>query len=125
MDFPCRPATRFLLGVLATTAVIAACGSSNDATDAPSPDAGDETGSPADGSAGDVAPDSSKVPNADGPDVPPVAFPSTVPPLFGYTLVDAFPGTFLSGAMDMEWPAGSTQPFVLQRGGHIVRLHGD
>mgnify|MGYP000914059099 CR=1 FL=1 len=62
--------------------------------------------------------------NIDGPDLPPVAFPSTVPLLFGYTLQDAFPGTFLSGAMDMEWPVGSSQPFVLQRGGHIVRLLG-
>ncbi len=61
----------------------------------------------------------------DGPDVPPVAFPLETPLLFGYSLTDAFPGTFLSGAMDMEWPPGSSQPFVLQRGGHIVRLHGD
>lgn len=45
--------------------------------------------------------------------------------LFGYTLVNAFPNTFLSGAMDMEWPKGSTQPFVLQGGGHIVRLLGN
>ncbi len=60
----------------------------------------------------------------DGPDVPPVAFPDAVPLLFGFTLVDAFPGTFLSGAMDMDWPVGSKEPFVLQRGGHIVRLHG-
>jgi len=66
----------------------------------------------------------SGVPNVDGPDVPPVSFPSSVPLLFGYTLEDAFPGTFLSGAMDMDWPSGSDQPFVLQRGGHIVRLLG-
>ena len=62
---------------------------------------------------------------SDGPDLVPTAFPEATPLLFGYTLEDAFPGTFLSGAMDMEWIAGSPQPFVLQRGGHIVRLHGD
>src|SRR5262245_46143488 len=58
-------------------------------------------------------------------DVTPVEFPQDTPMLFGYALQDAFPNTFLSGAMDMEWPKGSNQPFVLQAGGHIVRLHGD
>ncbi|MFO0664010.1 MAG: PQQ-dependent sugar dehydrogenase [Polyangiaceae bacterium] len=61
----------------------------------------------------------------DGPDDPPVPFPTTTPNIFGYTLQDAFPGTFLSGAMDIDWPVGSNQPFVLQRGGHIVRLLGN
>jgi glucose/arabinose dehydrogenase len=60
-----------------------------------------------------------------GPDVPPVAFPTTVPMIFGYALQDAFPGTFLSGAMDMQWPAGATLPFVLQRDGSIIRPHTD
>ncbi len=60
----------------------------------------------------------------DWPDQPPVSFPSTTPLLFGYTLQDAYPGTFLSGAMDIDWPAGSTQPFVLQRGGGIIRVLG-
>ncbi len=89
-------------------------------------DGGDASDGAAD--AGDDAAEAgadAAVPDPDGPDDPPVPFPTTTPLLFGYTLQDAFPGTFLSGAMDMEWPAGSTQPYVLQRGGHIVRLHGD
>ncbi|MFO0664011.1 MAG: PQQ-dependent sugar dehydrogenase [Polyangiaceae bacterium] len=78
-----------------------------------------EAGTPDASVQGDAEP-----PEVDKPDEPPVAFPGTVPALFGYALVDAFPGTFLSGAMDIEWPVGSSEPFVLQRGGHIVRLHG-
>jgi len=42
--------------------------------------------------------------------------------MFGYTLVDAFPGVQLWGAMDMQWPAGSNEPFVLQGGGSIIRI---
>ncbi|MBX3189453.1 MAG: PQQ-dependent sugar dehydrogenase [Labilithrix sp.] len=54
----------------------------------------------------------------------PVAFPSTAPLLFGYTLQDAFPGAPISSPIDMAYPPGSTQPFVLQRPGQIVRLLG-
>ncbi len=60
-----------------------------------------------------------------GDDPAPVAFPSQVPMLFGYTLVDAFPGPQFWGAMDMEWPKGSSEPFVLQGGGSIVRVRSD
>jgi uncharacterized repeat protein (TIGR03806 family) len=84
-------------------------------------------GTTSSGSSGDPNADGGEdfTPIPDGPDVPPKPFPLATPPLFGYALVDAFPNTCLSGAMDMEWPAGSTKPFVLQRGGAIVRLNGD
>jgi len=81
-------------------------------------DATSDAGTDGASDAGDAAP-------PDDPDLPVTAFPQTTPLLFGYTLADAFPGTFLSGAMDMEWPIGSAEPFVLQRGGHIVRLQGN
>lgn len=138
-----------LLVTLVTTAAVAACGSDeDDSPGAVDPDGGalGDSGpgggpdGPGDGAANDAnrsdanavdanAADAADAadPDAavpDGPDLPPVAFPTTTPLLFGYTLADAFPGTFLSGAMDMDWPAGSNEPFVLQRGGHIVRLHG-
>lgn len=95
-----------VVGAVAMAVVAIACSDDGKETaGAPQPDAGGDEG-------------------VTGPDVPPVAFPSTVPALFGYALEEAFPGTFLSGAMDIEWPAGSNVPFVLQRGGDIVRLTG-
>lgn len=137
--------TRFVLLALLITGAAAAC-SSDSADDTPGEDrdagsrpdgdastdrdatpGGDAT-TPGDASLQDaqVPPgDAGDLPDAEDPDLPITPFPSATPRLFGYTLVDAFPGTFLSGAMDIEWPAGSNEPFVLQRGGHIVRLHGN
>ncbi|MBX3186483.1 MAG: PQQ-dependent sugar dehydrogenase [Labilithrix sp.] len=148
-----RRRDRFFLFSLAVAGFIAACGSDGGGG-TPDADGGDGSlvdgavgpdgepldgfvpdGGPSDGPADgndatdaiadvEVEADVDANVDVDGPDDPPVAFPTTTPLLFGYTLQDAFPGTFLSGAMDMEWPAGSNQPFVLQRGGHIVRLLG-
>lgn len=101
-------------------AAAAACGGDS-SEDGPG---GGDGGGP-DGGTTDGPEDGPLPPIPDGPDVPPIAFPTTVPLLFGYTLEDAFPKTFLSGAMDIAWPTGSNEPFVLQRGGHIVRLHGN
>ncbi len=107
---PCKQSPNLktpVLGLVSLCVVAAlACGSSDDPAAPPPPP-------PAPG----------EVP--DGPDLPPAPFPLETPDLFGYALQDAFPGTFLSGAMDAAWPAGSDQPFVLQRGGDIVRLRGN
>ena len=82
-------------------------------------------GSSGSGDAGDLDADVGPGPvDADAPDQPPVSFPLEAPSLFGYRLIDAFPGVSLFGAMDVAWPAGSNQPFVLQRGGSIIRLTG-
>ena len=78
-----------------------------------------------DGGELDADPNAASQDDVTGPDVPPFSFPNRPPAAFGYALEDAFPGTFLSGAMEIQWPSGSTQPFVLERGGDIVRLHGD
>ncbi|MBL8954050.1 MAG: hypothetical protein JNK82_24955, partial [Myxococcaceae bacterium] len=47
-----------------------------------------------------------------GADQLPATFPSKVPMQFGYQLRDTFNGVQLWGAMDMEWPKGSSEPFV-------------
>jgi len=118
------------LVVVAGAAVAAACGddpnNNNGGSNNNNPEGGASSSSSS-GADGSLLPDGGEdyQPVPDGPDVPPKEFPLATPPLFGYSLVDAFPNTFLSGAMDMDWPAGSNKPFVLQRGGHIVRLNGD
>lgn len=57
-------------------------------------------------------------------DLPPVQFPSTVPLLFGYELVDAYPGAPLFSIMDLAWPKGSTFPYALARNGYILHMFG-
>jgi glucose/arabinose dehydrogenase len=59
-----------------------------------------------------------------GSDLPPVAFPSTTPLLFGYELVNQYPGAPLFSVMDMAWPKGSNFPFALSRNGFILHLFG-
>lgn len=102
--------------------VLAACGLGD--SDLPIESEGDGGTSEGGRDLEDSSLQDSRVPIVDGPDEPPVSFPQALPRLFGYDLRDAFPGTFLSGAMDMQWPVGAKDPFVLQRGGHIVQLHG-
>ncbi len=57
-------------------------------------------------------------------DLPPAQFPSTVPLLFGYELVDAYPGAPLFSIMDLAWEKGSQFPFALARNGYILHLFG-
>ena len=123
--------SRVLIVGVAVTAALAACsdGSQNQSSDGgvlgDSGQSNGGSGRASDAAGNDGASADGYVPVVDGPDVPPVAFPTTTPHLFGYALEDAFPGTFLSGSMDIDWPLGSSQPFVLQRGGYIVRLLGN
>lgn len=60
----------------------------------------------------------------DGPDLDPVVFPAGNPNLFGYKMDNVYPGAALFASMDMAWPAGSNQPFVLHRQGYILRMMG-
>jgi glucose/arabinose dehydrogenase len=142
---------RLFVVALAAAATVAACGSGDDDSGTGDTDGGlgdSSVGPGSDGSSGNPGDGSSltdakvgdgsgiKDANADaedadsavpdGPDLPPTGFPTSLPTnLYGYALQNAFPGTFLSGAMDIDWPVGSTQPYVLQRGGYVVRLHND
>ncbi|MBK7859452.1 MAG: PQQ-dependent sugar dehydrogenase [Archangiaceae bacterium] len=117
--------SRLLLGSISAALLFCACPNPGDGNTGGGAQGGGSAGSAAGGTGVGGGSGGSGGATGGGSDVTPYGFPLTTPMLFGYAIVDAFPGTFLSGAMDMEWPKGSSQPFVLQAGGHIVRLHGD